>query len=411
VATGAMTPRVGTAGRRGPDVRSDLHVEVDPAHGPGLDIRVESRVASLYGAQIRETVEETLHRLGVGAGRVSVEDSGALPWVIAARVEAAVLAAGLATRPAALTPAAAGRGPPPAASARHRLRRSRLYVPGNEPRFFLNAGLHDPDGIILDLEDSVHPDAKAAARVLVRHALRHVEFRGAERMVRINQLPLGLEDLDEVLPEAPDVILVPKVERPEQVVEVAERARSLRAAGAAPDRPVWLMPILESALGVEHAFAVATAHPDIIALTVGLEDYTADLGVARTREGHETAWARQRLVNAARAAGIQPIDSVFADIGDDDGLFAWGVASRALGFVGMGCVHPRQVRIIHQAFAPSPEEIEKALRIVDAFRDAQSRGLAAVSLGNKMIDPPVVLRARRLVERAAAMGLLEGGDP
>ncbi len=399
--------RRGEAGRRGGDVRSDLYVAVE-AGGAGLEVSLESRVAALYGDSIRETVESTLRGLGVEAARVEVEDAGALPWVIEARVEAAVRAAGLppaATGEGAPSPSPAAPAPP--ATARHLLRRSRLYLPGNEPKFMLNAGLHRPDGVILDLEDSVHPDAKPAARLLVRNALRQVDFGGAERMVRINQLPLGLEDLDAVVPERPELILIPKAERPDQVVEVADRIAAILGQA---EPGIWLMPILESAVGVENAFAIASASPAVVALTVGLEDYTTDLGVVKTREGLETLWARQRLVNAARAAGVQAIDSVYGDVQDEEGLLAWGHASRAMGFAGMGCVHPRQIRVIHQAFAPTTEEIEKALRIVEAFREAEARGLSVVSLGSKMIDPPVVTRARRLVERARELGLLDGGE-
>jgi citrate lyase subunit beta / citryl-CoA lyase len=425
--------RSGEAGRRGGDVRSDLYVMVEARAEGGLHVEVESRVAALYGDRIRATVEDTLRALRVEAATVRVEDAGAVPWVISARVEAAARAAGLLSpetlaRPVgeAMDRALGGGAIPAAPTERGRLRRSRLYLPGNEPKFMLNAGLHGPDAVILDLEDSVHPDAKASARLLVRNALRRVDFHGAERMVRINQLPLGLEDLDAVVLQRPDLILIPKVERAEQVVAVAERieailvgqtdqadqaSRPTEAQPPSDGQPaVWLMPILESALGIENAFEIARAAPTVVALTIGLEDYTADLGVAKTREGAETLWARQRLVNAARAAGVQAIDSVYGDVQDEAGLLAWGRASRAMGFAGMGCVHPRQVRVIHEAFAPSAEEIDRALRIVAAFRDAEARGLGVVSLGSKMIDPPVVLRARRLVARARETGLLTGGD-
>jgi citrate lyase subunit beta/citryl-CoA lyase len=166
------------------------------------------------------------------------------------------------------------------------------------------------------------------------------------------------------------------------------------------------MPILESALGIENADAIATADKNVVALTIGLEDYTADLGVAKTVEGAESLYARTRLVNAAKAASIQAIDSVFGDVGDMDGLARWGQHSRALGFEGMGCIHPAQIHIIHQAFAPSANEIEKALKIVAAYEDAQQRGLGVVSLGSKMIDAPVVNRALKLVNTARSMGLI-----
>lgn len=392
----------GEAGRRGSDVRSDCWVAVETTQGGGLALELTSKVETLFGDAIRETVRDTLRRLGVEHARVRVEDQGALPWVLEARTEAAVFRA---------RGQQGGEGPPPRASelpgptARDRLRRSRLYLPGNEPKFMLNAGLHRPDAVILDLEDSVHPREKVPARFLVRKALETVEFGGAERMVRVNQLPLGLEDLDAVVPQAPDLVLLPKVETADQVQVAQARIDGIRAERRM-DRPIWLMPILESALGVENAFSIATASDSVVALTIGLEDYTADLGVVKTPQGEETWWARTRLVNAARAAGLQAIDSVYGDVADEEGLLAWGQRARGMGFQGMGCIHPRQIRIIHRAFAPSQEELDRALRVVEAFREAEERGLGVVSLGSKMIDPPVVLRARRLVARAREAGLL-----
>jgi len=265
--------------------------------------------------------------------------------------------------------------------------------------------------VILDLEDSVHPDDKAGARLIVRNALGALDFMGAERMVRINQGALGLEDLDEIVPAAPDLILIPKVETASEIEEVHDRVQHLRAQYGL-ERTVWLMPIIESALGVENAFSIASAAESVVALTIGLEDYTADLGVPRTKEGAETIYARTRLVNAAHAAGVQAIDSVFSDVGDMDALLVWAKAARALGFDGMGCIHPRQIAPIHEGFSPTEKELERALRIVAAFREATEKGLGVVSLGTKMIDPPVVLRAQRIVEQAKATGLVneDSGD-
>jgi citrate lyase subunit beta/citryl-CoA lyase len=166
------------------------------------------------------------------------------------------------------------------------------------------------------------------------------------------------------------------------------------------------MPIIESALGVENAYAIATAAETVVALTIGLEDYTADLGVQTSQDGNESLYARTRLVNAARAARIHAIDSVYGDVGDAEGLKDWAHRSRALGFEGMGCIHPRQIEPIHEAFAPTAEEIDKALRIVAAFEEAQAAGLGVVRLGTKMIDAPVVLRAQRLVANARRMRLI-----
>ena len=389
------------AGHWGKDVRSDVHVSIEPRPAGGIQISLESRVAAYYGEAIRVQSLQVLESLGVKHAQVAIHDEGALPFVISARIETAAKRAGLAAGAKALPE----KVPLPPESGRDRLRRSRLYLPGTEPKYFVNAGLHGSDAIILDLEDSVHHAQKDAARILVRNALRAVDFGGCERMVRINQLPLGLEDLAEVIPEAPDLVLIPKVEHPGQVSQVDRMIDELKVRHGI-NRPIWIMPILESAVGVENAFAIGAASANVAALTIGLEDYTADLGVRKTSEGRESLYARARLVNAARASGLQAIDSVFGDVADMAGLRLWAESSRSLGFEGMGCIHPSQISVIHEAFAPSQAEIERAQKIVSAFEDATRRGLGVVSLGSKMIDPPVVQRALKLVKRAKTMGLL-----
>lgn len=401
VATTESTLRRGEAGRAGGDVRSDLHVALEERTAGGIEIDLQSRVDLYYGDQIRQQVRDVLQALGVEHAHIAITDEGALPFVIAARIEAAVRRAGLGEGKLALPEAVAL----PAPSAKDRLRRSRLYLPGNEPKYFVNAALHGPDAIILDLEDSVHYAEKDTARLLVRNALRAVDFGAAERMVRINQLPLGLADLEQIVPQAPDLILIPKVETREQVSDIVGAVTSITKSSGVT-RPIWLMPILESALGIENAFAIASASDHIAAITIGLEDYTADLGVAKSPGGSETLYARTRIVNAAHAARVQAIDSVYGDVTDSEGLRRWGEAARAMGFEGMGCIHPMQIEVIHRAFAPTLWELEKAAKIVAAYEDAQARGLGVVSLGSKMIDAPVVQRALKLVARAKQMGMV-----
>ena len=318
------------AGPAGDDVRSDAWVEVSAGSGD-VELEIESKVDLLYGDRIEADIR-TLRAAQRAAGEL--ERAGVAP---------------------AMHP-----HPPRqqewAPSERGRERRSRLYLPGNQPKFMLNAGLHCPDGVILDLEDSVHPQEKDAARVLVRNALGTIDFGAAERMVRINQGELGEEDLRLIVPALPDLILVPKVESPEEVLAVAHRIQAIQDSHGI-DRPLWLMPILESARGIEAAYEIASAHERVVALTLGLEDYTADLGVPKTDGGEESRYARERVVVAARAAGVQAIDSVYGNVADMTGLLAWASRSRSMGYVGMGCVHPRQIRVIHRAFAPSREEV------------------------------------------------------
>jgi citrate lyase subunit beta/citryl-CoA lyase len=397
-----MAATFAEAGNRGEAVRSDCWVKITPKNEGGIRLQLKSKVEALYGESIRQLVRDVLQFFGIEHAEVEMEDSGAVPFVQMARLEAAIRKLKLDGGKRYL-PDFVQSVPAPQ---RDRFRRSRLYVPGDQPKLMLNAPLHEPDGLILDLEDSVPPDKKLDARILVRNALRALDFRTCERMVRINQLPMGLEDLEEILPHKVDVILIPKVESAEQVQEVEARVEEFLHKSA-DGREVFFMPIIESALGIMRAFEIATASRRNVALAIGLEDYTADIGAQRTLEGKESFFARSVIVNAARAAGIQPIDTVFSDVQDMEGLRASVLEAKALGFDGKGCIHPRQIRPIHEAFAPTEEELEKAKKIVLAFEEAQRKGLGVVALGSKMIDPPVVKRAQRTIELARKTGLLD----
>ena len=163
------------------------------------------------------------------------------------------------------------------------------------------------------------------------------------------------------------------------------------------------MPIIESALGVINSFQIACCD-NVVALAIGLEDYTADLGTQRTTEGTETFFARSQIVNSAHAAKIQPIDSVFSDVNNMEALKENVLRSKSLGFSGMGCIHPRQIPIIHSGYAPTEKEIEKARKIVEAYNEAKKKGLGVVALGSKMIDAPVVKRAQKTLDMATIGG-------
>jgi citrate lyase subunit beta / citryl-CoA lyase len=388
---------IGIAGNAGDRIRSDCQVKVERLSSGGLIIKLESKVDKLYGRSIRELAISVLEHFGVDHARVEILDSGALEFVMAARLEAALKQVMDSDRAYM----------PERKILRHerglhdRFRFTRLYLPGNTPSMMLNAGIHEPCGIILDLEDAVAPSKKQEARFLVRNALGAVDFYGAERMVRINQLPDGLTDLDFVIPLDPDLILIPKVEFPDEIHAVNEHIDKLT-----PDHGIFLMPIIESAMGIEHAFEIAGSAENVVAMAIGLEDYTADLGVARTAPGDESLFARTRLVNACKAAGIQPIDSVYSDVGNEEGLRETARISKGLGFEGMGCVHPRQIRVIHDVFKPGEQEIARAKMIVYAYEKAVKEGIGVVSLGTKMVDPPVVKRALHTIHSALAMNLI-----
>ncbi|MGC9341780.1 MAG: aldolase/citrate lyase family protein [Bacteroidales bacterium] len=395
-------PETIITGNKGEKVRSDCQVQLEIASARGINLEINSKVKSLYGKSIEILVMDILNHYDIKNARLIIDDSGALPFVIAARLETAIRKIN-PTEKEFLLPFEEFNEYP---SKKDRFRFSRLYLPGNTPSLMNNAGIHHPDGIILDLEDSVAPVKKEEARILVRNALRTINFYGAERMVRINQVPEGIQDLQYIVPHNVHVILLPKCESHQQVLKVEEEIVRLKQKHRI-NAEVYIMPIIESALGVEMAYEIAKSSESVIALAIGLEDYTADIGASRSQDAMESFYARSRIVNACKAARIQAIDSVFSDVSDEEGLRATIKTSKSLGFEGMGCIHPRQIRIIHESYAPEQDEIEKAEKIVNAFMIAEEKGLGVVALGSKMIDPPVVKRAQRIIDLALKLNLIE----
>lgn len=396
-----MNKQIAVSGNSGPKIRSDCEITIELKSKGGLTIHLESRVKALYGKSITELCRETLNFFRITNADITISDTGALPFVITARIEAAVKKL-IDTEDEYLPEITNQAG---YTFSRDRFRFSRLYIPGNTPSLMINAGLYGADGIILDLEDSVAPDKKDEARILVRNALRQLDFREAERMVRINQSERGLKDLWYVVPHNVNLILIPKCESEDDVHLVENEINKIKKKHRV-NKVILLMPIIESALGIENISGIARASQNVVALAVGLEDYTTSIGVSRTVEGRESFYARSRLIVAAKAAGIQPIDSVFSDIDDMEGLKRSIIESRSLGFEGMGCIHPRQIPVINHGFAPDKAEIEKAVQIVQAFEEAKSRGLGVVALGSKMIDAPVVARAQKTIDLAVRLGKL-----
>jgi citrate lyase subunit beta/citryl-CoA lyase len=394
--------KTGIAGNKGSDVRSDCFVELQLKDSGGIDIELKSKVGALYGDSIRSLTGDILQFFDINHAHVNIEDAGALDFVLAARIEAAIKSLAESDKEYLLPQLEENK----AGSKKDAFRFSRLYLPGNSPKLMLNAGIHHPNGLILDLEDSVAPNKKYEARFLVRNALRSLSFYGAERMVRINQIPNGLDDLRFLVPQHVNLILIPKCESAgdikwvNEVIDVHKKEHGIK-------HDIWLMPIIESAKGVIKSYEIASAAENVAAIAIGLEDYTADIGTRRTNVGKESVWARSMVVNAARAAGVQPIDSVFSDVSDMDALARNVQESKSLGFDGMGCIHPRQIAVIHENFAPGKQEIDKAKKIVLAFKEAEAKGLGVVSLGSKMIDPPVVKRAENTIKIAIETARLD----
>jgi len=385
-----------SCGYAGTGVKSDCRITYESGNAE-LQITF---IGTESEGKVEEAVRKTAERLGVSRGKAEIENQGAAPFVASARFEAAVrkvLGNEFPGLPSAPDIEPSGRNIP---------RRSRLYVPGNRPRFMEKALSSGADGVILDLEDSVSPERKFEARILVAHVLSNLGFGDMEVMVRINQGETAVDDIEWIVPQRVQHILIPKVETPDQVSTVKGLVRKV-SESCGRKAAVWLMPIIESPLGVFNALDIARSAPEVTAaITLGLQDLSAEMGVTPTVEGTESFTARSLLVLAARAAGLQPIDTVYADVKNKEGLRESVKRAKALGFVGKGCIHPAQVPVINEGFMPGEAELDMARRIVTVMEQATASGLGAVTLGSKMIDPPVAKQAQVVVENAIRLGLI-----
>ena len=283
------------------------------------------------------------------------------------------------------------------------LRRTLMFVPGNNPGMLQNAGVLGADSIAFDLEDAVSPRDKDAARILVGHALRNIDYGKCEKVVRINPIDVSAQkDIASIVPCGPDALVVPKVNCREDIHEIVKWIEAGEKPG---QKQVKIIALIETPLGITNCYSIAISHKRVVALAFGAEDYTAGLGAERTKDGQEVFMARTVLVNAAAAAGIQSIDTPFTDVLDDEGLVKDVAFAKKLGFKGKIVISPRHVDIVHEGFSPSAAEIEWAHRVVAIIKQAEDQGTGAISLDGKMIDKPIVDRAERLLQLARALGL------
>ncbi len=371
---------VTVAGYAGETVRSDIRITVSDA--AQTDVDLVSLVEGMYGASIRTLIEQKLEEYGAPTVHLKVEDSGALPFVIEARLEAA-LSQHLSKPLPALSHTASKQTLSTAW-------RTRLYVPGNTPKVMPNIGLYEADAVILDLEDSVAPSEKATARALVRRALITLDFGKSKKIVRINSGSHGQEDMRILSASLPDVFLLPKVEN---AAEVEAASKILDESGS----DAKLMGIIESAEGVQNAPEVARASARLLALTLGIEDYLADIGATDKRAAE---WANAAILNACRAAKIVPLGNVSSKVDDEPGVEHFAREMAALGFEGIGCIHPRQVAPAHRGFAPTLDQVAHAEQVIEQYEAALREGSGVLAVDGLMVDEPVYLRALRTLERA-----------
>ncbi|HAP30074.1 MAG: citrate (pro-3S)-lyase subunit beta [Muribaculaceae bacterium] len=288
-----------------------------------------------------------------------------------------------------------------------RLRRTMMFVPGNNPGMMADAHIYGPDSIMLDLEDSVTIAEKDTARLLVYNALRSVDYGDTEMVVRINPLntPYGRKDIEAVVKAGVHVIRMPKTETAAEVEEVEREIEKVEREIGCLGR-TRIMAAIESALGVVNAYAIATASPRMMGIALGAEDYCANLKTQRTPGGDELRLARETIVVAARAAGIDALDTVYSNLDDMETFRKEVELIHTLGFDGKSIINPRQIEIVNEVFAPTPRAIEKARAIIAAIREAERRGSGVVSVNGKMVDRPVVIRAQRTIDLAIASGII-----
>lgn len=290
------------------------------------------------------------------------------------------------------------------------MRRSMLFLPGNNPNLLINGNCLGADAVIFDLEDAVSPAEKDAARILVRNTMRYMDFRGCEMIVRINSIDTAYwqKDIDEILPWKPNLVLLPKTGCAADVLAADAYMTQVEEKLGLEKNTVGLMPLIETALGVENAFAIASASKRVKALFLGAEDLTADLQCKRTKEGREIEYARTRLVVAARAAGVDVYDTPFTDVNDDEGIVTDAKLAKALGFTGKASISPRHVEVINSVFSPTQKDVDYAYEVMEAIALAKEQGKGAISLHGKMIDAPIVARAQQTIAMAQALGMERG---
>lgn len=288
-----------------------------------------------------------------------------------------------------------------------RLRRTMMFVPGNNPKMINNAELYGADTIMFDVEDSIFISQKDAARHMVKYALKELTF-GCETAVRINhvtQTPFGIDDLKAILPSKPDLIRLPKTESVEEVRLVTKMIEEAEQREGFPTGSIHIICAIESVKGLYAVRAIAK-EPRVIAIALGGEDFIADLRTQRTERGIEFYHARSEILMAARDAGIQAIDTVYADVANLEGFRQEVTDIKDMGFDGKSVVHPSQIGIVHEIYTPTQAQIAHAVKVLACYKDAVANNKGVLAVDGKMIDGPIVVRAERIAAQAKAAGIL-----
>ncbi|TFU51395.1 citrate (pro-3S)-lyase subunit beta [Pasteurella sp. WM03] len=277
-----------------------------------------------------------------------------------------------------------------------------LFVPGSNAAMLSNSFIYKPDSIMFDLEDAVALKEKDTARLLVAHALQHPLYQEMETVVRVNPLDseFGLLDLNAVVRAGVDVVRMPKTETAQDVIDMDREITEIEKACGREIGSTKMLAAIESPLGITQANQIATASKRLIGIALGAEDYVRNLKTERSADGIELLFARCAILQAARAAGIQAFDTVYSNANNEEGFLQEASLIKQLGFDGKSLINPRQIELLHNLFAPTQKDVDQAKRIIEAAEEAERQGSGVVSLNGKMIDAPIIDRARLVLERA-----------
>ena len=291
-----------------------------------------------------------------------------------------------------------------------RLRRTMMFLNAQKPGLIKDPYIYRPDSIMLDLEDAVAENQKDAARFSLYHALKTIDYRGCERVVRINGLdtPYWKEDIRCAVAGGCDAIRIPKTERPEDVRTVEGRIGAAEKEFGIPEGRTLIMAAIESARGVMKALDICEASERLFGIALSGGDYTKDLQTHITGTGIELMGARQNMIIAARAAGVQCFDTVYTNLDDMEGFRRDVETIHLMGFDGKSIINPRQITIVHEIFTPTPKDIIFAEKVVKEIDDKKARGIGVFMVDGKMIDIAFYDGARRIIALAKASGVYKG---
>ena len=290
-----------------------------------------------------------------------------------------------------------------------KLRRSMLFVPGANAAMISNTFIYKPDSIMFDLEDSVALAEKDTARMLVAHALQHPLYRELETVVRVNPLAseFGLLDLNAVVRAGTDIVRLPKTDSAQDIIDMDVAITEIEKACGRAVGSTQLLAAIESAQGILAVNDIAKASPRLMGIALGAEDYVRNMKTERSPEGIELLFARSSILHAARANGLMAFDTVYSDARNEEGFLREASLIKQLGFDGKSLINPNQIVLIHNLFAPTQKEVDHAKRVIAAAEEAERNGSGVVSLNGKMVDSPIIERAKLVLQRAAASGIRE----